>query len=605
MLFFDFEVFIKDWLVVILDMDNRKEHVIINSPSDLKQFYQEHKTDIWVGFNNHHYDDYILKGILCDMNPKEINDHIIIKEKAGWTFSNLFRSIPLLSYDVFQAKIDRGLKFFEGSLGNMVKESSIPFDIPRKLTEEELQETVKYCRRDVEQTVEVFMQRKADFDAIMSLIKMFPEVLSIRDIGLTKAQISAKILECEKVRRNDEFDLFVLPCIQIKKYRKAIDFYMSMVGKTNQKEVYSESLNMIIAGLEHNISWGGIHAGKEKYQNLGHGRQIWHVDVASFYPRLMIFHNLLTRNSKKPEKFKMIYNRRIELKHAGKKKEQAPLKIVINGTYGISKAINSLAYDPRNANLICLNGQLMLIDLIEHLEVIDGFELIQSNTDGLIVSLPDTDEAFEQMDDICFEWEKRCNMELEFDEISSIWEKDVNNYVFIFSNGKIERKGAYVKELSPLDYDLPIINKALVDRLVKGIPIEATINGCQDLKEFQMVKKISSKYDCIMHGGHWEKHKAINPATGRLKTFTRFVGNTKKLNEKCVRVFASVNESDGGLWKIKKDGSKAKVEGTPEHCFIFNDEVNGVKVPRQLNKQWYIDTAYDRLSGFGICEGRR
>ena len=41
MLFFDFEVFIKDWLVVILDMDNRKEHVIINSPSDLKQFYQE------------------------------------------------------------------------------------------------------------------------------------------------------------------------------------------------------------------------------------------------------------------------------------------------------------------------------------------------------------------------------------------------------------------------------------------------------------------------------------------------------------------------------------------------------------------------------------
>lgn len=247
----------------------------------------------------------------------------------------------------------------------------------------------------------------------------------------------------------------------------------------------------------------------------------------------------------------------------------------------------------------------MLIDLIEHLEVIDGFELIQSNTDGLIVSLPDTDEAFEQMDDICFEWEKRCNMELEFDEISSIWEKDVNNYVFIFSNGKIERKGAYVKELSPLDYDLPIINKALVDRLVKGIPIEATINGCQDLKEFQMVKKISSKYDCIMHGGHWEKHKAINPATGRLKTFTRFVGNTKKLNEKCVRVFASVNESDGGLWKIKKDGSKAKVEGTPEHCFIFNDEVNGVKVPRQLNKQWYIDTAYDRLSGFGICEGRR
>lgn len=117
MLFFDFEVFIKDWLVVILDMDNRKEHVIINSPSDLKQFYQEHKTDIWVGFNNHHYDDYILKGILCDMNPKEINDHIIIKEKAGWTFSNLFRSIPLLSYDVEDGDYLQNIAFVGKTLG--------------------------------------------------------------------------------------------------------------------------------------------------------------------------------------------------------------------------------------------------------------------------------------------------------------------------------------------------------------------------------------------------------------------------------------------------------------------------------------------------------
>ncbi|MDO5361953.1 MAG: hypothetical protein Q4F03_04805 [Eubacteriales bacterium] len=604
MLFFDFEVFVKDWLVVILDMNARKEYIIVNSPDELKAFYEKHKNDIWIGFNNHHYDDYILKGILCDMNPKEINDHIIVKEQAGWTFSNLFRSIPLLSYDVFQAKVDRGLKFFEGSLGNMVKESSIPFDIPRKLTEAEIQETIKYCRHDVEQTVEVFIQRKADFDAIVSLIKMFSESLSIKDIGLTKAQMSAKILECKKVSRNDEFDLFVLPCIDIKKYRKAIDFYMSMKGKTNQKEVYSQKLNMVISGIVHNISWGGIHAGKERYMNLGKGRQIWHIDVASFYPRLMIFHNLLTRNSSKPDKFKMIYDKRIELKHAGKKKEQAPLKIVINGTYGISKAVTSTAYDPRNANLICMNGQLMLIDLIEHLEKIDGFELIQSNTDGLIISLPDTDEAFEQMDDICFEWEKRCNMELEFDEITSIWEKDVNNYVFIFSNGKVERKGAYVKELSALDYDLPIVNKAIVDRITKGIPIERTIRECDDLKEFQMIKKISSKYKCLLHGGHWDSYKAINPSSGRLKTFTRFIGNPTKLPERCVRVFASVNESDGGLWKIKKDGSQAKVEGTPEHCFIFNENVNDVKVPAKLDKQWYMNTAYDRIAGFGINEGR-
>ena len=608
MLFYDFEVFKYDWLVVIMDMTARKEVVIVNDPDKLEQFYKAHINDIWAGFNNNHYDQYIMKAILCGFDPKKVNDHIIVKEKPGWSYSSLFRNIRMLNYDVMQ-RTDRGLKFFEGSLGNMVKETSIDFTIQRKLTEEEIQETIKYCRHDVQQTIEVFLQRKDDFNAIIGLIKMFPEVLSINDIGLTKAQISAKILECEYVDRDDEFDLYVLPCIQLNKYKKAIDFFMDVTKAEYvcAEEVYASSMTMMIAGIEHTLAWGGIHAGREKYKNAGkvQGRQIWHIDVASFYPRLMIFHNLLTRNSKKPEKFKMIYDWRIDLKHQGKKKEQAPLKIVINGTYGISKSDTSKAYDPRNANLICMNGQLMLIDLIEHLEAIPGFELIQSNTDGLIVSLPDTDEAFEQMDDICYEWEKRCNMELEFDEIGDseghgIWQKDVNNYVFMFSNGKIERKGAYVKELSALDYDLPIVNKALIEKLIHGTPIEQTIMGCTDLKEFQMVRKISSKYSHILHGGYWETYKDINPATGKMKTFKRFVGEQNRLNEKCVRIFASTNPANGGVWKVHKKTGIAKMEGSPEHCFVWNDNVNGVPCPSELDKAWYIAMAQKRLNDFGV-----
>lgn len=46
MVFYDFEVFKYDWLVVILDMDNQKEHVIINNSSELEAFYQEHVNDI-------------------------------------------------------------------------------------------------------------------------------------------------------------------------------------------------------------------------------------------------------------------------------------------------------------------------------------------------------------------------------------------------------------------------------------------------------------------------------------------------------------------------------------------------------------------------------
>ena len=584
MIFYDFEVFKFDWLITAIDPEKRLTHRIWNDRESFTAFCEDHKYDIWVGCNNAHYDQYIKKAILCDLNPKAVNDWIIVDNLPGWQFSQLFNKFKFIEYDVL-TRIDRGLKVWEGFLGNRIKESSIPFNIQRRLTDEEKAETEKYCETDVLNTIEVFLNKKNDFDAIMGLISMFPETLSIWDVGRTKAQISAKILECHKVKRDDEFDLSVLPCIRIDKYKYAAEWYMRFRNhpSTDAKDIYSQKLKMMIAGLEHSISWGGIHAGKTQYHNSGvkQGRQIWHVDVASFYPRLMIFHNLLTRNSRKPEKFKQIYDKRIQLKHEGKKAEQAPLKIVINGTFGISKSDTSDAYDPRNANLICLNGQLMLIDLIEHLETIPGFELIQSNTDGLIISLPDTDVAFNRMDDICYEWETRCNMALEFDEITEIYQKDVNNYVFRFSNGKIERKGAYVKELGALDYDLPIVNKALVDFMMNHVPVERTILNCDDLKEFQQIKKIGQMYEYIVHG-------------------------QKRIPERVIRCFASKKPSDGGLFmKHNKKTKLDKIAGTPEHAFLWNDSVAGVKCPDQLNKQWYINLALERLDDFGVLGNDR
>ena len=98
MIFYDFEVFKDDWLTVILDMDNKEEHVIINDPEGLKEFHEQHTKDIWCGFNNVHYDQYILKGILCGFNPKEINDFIIKDNQAGWKYSDLFKKVPLIPW---------------------------------------------------------------------------------------------------------------------------------------------------------------------------------------------------------------------------------------------------------------------------------------------------------------------------------------------------------------------------------------------------------------------------------------------------------------------------------------------------------------------------
>lgn len=573
-IFYDFEVFKEDWLVVLIDVSERKETVIVNSQSELEDFYKQHKNDIWVGFNSRHYDQYILKGILAGFNPKEINDWIIIGGYAGWGFSDLLRQFPLNNYDVMSG-IDRGLKAFEGFMGNDIRESSVPFNINRKLTEAELQETIKYCRHDVEQTIEVFIKRKSDFEAQMGLIEMFDMPLS--NISKTKVQLSAEILEAKKRTYNDEFDISFPDTMQIKKYSAVVDWYKDPENrcyeyKTEKGTVKKKQLEIMVAGVPHQFGWGGVHGAVEKYSGEGY---FLNMDVASLYPSLMIRYNLHSRSCN-PSKFNDIVSTRLKFK-AEKNPLQAPLKIVINGTYGAMKDKNNPLYDPRQANNVCVYGQLLLLDLMEHLEAVPGLEIIQSNTDGVLVKMARYDD-YDLIDDICYEWEQRTGLNLEFDDCGwgKIFQKDVNNYVIVDEWGHYKSKGAYVKKLSDLDYDLPIVNKAVVDFMVNGVPVEKTITECTDLKEFQQVKKISGKYKYIKHG-------------------------ETVLQEKCVRVFASTSRYDGGLTKVHNStGRAAKVENTPSHAFLWNDSVEGVQVTGKLNKQWYIDLANKRLIDFGV-----
>lgn len=577
MIFYDFEVFQNDWLVVALDMTEQREHVIINDVEGLESFYNDHKRDVWVGFNSRNYDQYILKGILAGFNPKEINDFIIVQGNRGWQFSDIFRRIPLYNYDVMQ-NIDRGLKVFEGFLGSNIKESSVPFDIDRKLTSDELQETVEYCRHDVEQTVEVFLRRKADFDAQMALLKMFK--LPLSDISKTKAQLSAKILGASRRTYDDEFDINFPDTLVLRKYRDVLEWYKQPenrkyhVDPENPKS-RKMKLEIDIAGVPHIFAWGGVHGARTKYSGEGY---FINMDVASLYPSLMIRYNLHSRSCT-PAKFNEIVETRLKLKHEGNPL-QAPLKIVINGTYGAMKDKNNPLYDPRQANRVCVYGQLLILDLMERLEE-HGAEIIQSNTDGVLVRMPDgfkggADAFYNMVDDVAYLWELRTGLELEFDEYTRVYQKDVNNYVIVDAEGHYKSKGAYVKTLNALDYDLAIVNRAVVAYMVDGVPVEKTILACDELKEFQQVKKISSKYDYLFYDG-------------------------QTLLEKCVRVFASTDKRKGGLkMKHKSKTTLDKVSNTPERCFIHNDSVEGISCPNELDKSWYIELARKRLEGFGV-----
>lgn len=561
--FYDYEVFKHDWLVVIINPVERTETVIVNDEKKLKAYHDAHANEIWVGYNNRRYDQYIHKGILLGFNPKEINDYIIVDNKPGWQYSSLFNKISMINFDTM-LRNDTGLKSLEAFMGNDIRETTVPFDIDRKLTVAEIDQTIFYCRHDVEQTIEVFLNRKEEFDAAMGLVKIFN--LPLGYMGKTGAQRVANILGGKGLKFDDEFDFPIVPTLRLKKYKKVLDWY-----KNPDNHDYKKKQKVVIAGVEHTLAWGGIHGAIKQY--YGEGIYLM-ADVTAYYPSLQLRYKFGYRNMANPENFEKIHGENLRLKATGDKKARLPYKIADNAISGQLKDKYSPLYDPRDNNAICVNGQLLLVDLIEKLEpYIEA--LIQSNTDGILIKIKSIDD-YELIDDIVWEWEERTGMRMGFDIYTKVFQKDVNNYLLVGADGKTKTKGAYTKGLSAVDYDLPIINKALVDYMTNRTPVEKTIMDCDDLIMFQKVVKLTGKYWRAWH-------------------------NNEYMTEKCYRVFASKQRSDSYIGKCKEKGATIEKFGnTPERCFIENGSIKGMKCPSKLDKSWYINLAKDRLRQYGV-----
>lgn len=573
MIIYDFEVFKYDWLIVWLDTKTRKVHHIVNDKLLFEKFYNYYKDVIWVGYNSRNYDVWIAKAILCGFNPYEMNVWLIEKERKGFEFSRSLNKFPILNYDCSVGF--RSLKELEAFMGHDIKETTVPFNINRKLTEKEIYETLEYCQHDVMEEFEVFVETKSEFESHVGLVTEFELPFSM--INKTKAQMSAEILGAVKKPHDDEFDISLPNNIQLGKYQFIRDHFENWAK--NSKNYEEITLETMVCGVPHVFGVGGVHGSQDKYYGTGFYLM---ADVGSYYPAGMIEYDFLSRNVTDKKKYRRIRDDRMIMK-ANKDPRQAPRKIVLNATFGASKDKYNNLFDPLQANNLCIANQLFLIDLLEKLE--GKCELIQSNTDGVLLKLF-REEDKEMIMEICHEWERRTLFELEFDEYTTVIQKDVNNYIIIDKDGHIKRKGAYVKKLNRLDNDMPIVNKAVVDWFVNKIPVEQTVMASDRLIDFQKITKISGKYEF----GFKEQY---NEPIG----FDVKQGHI--VNEKVHRCFASLDPSDGSLYKKKRDKETLdKTASTPIKCFIDNSNVENKPVPKKLDKQWYIDLAKERIKDF-------
>lgn len=561
----DTESFRYDWCFCGIDVTDGTEYCFWNDAEALREFYTRHKNDLLVLYNGRHYDQYIIKAILLGMNPYDVNQWIIKDDNPGWAFSNAFKKVPLNFFDV-QFNQLKSLKQLESSMGLDIQETEVDFNINRPLTDEERELTIKYCKHDVRATIKVLEESMTEFTGYCNILTAFKRPL--RDMCKTKAQLGAVVLDAKKPVKpwDDEWDFPVVDTLRLDKYDYIRQWYLN-------PENHNEKAKLVttVAGLETTYKYGGLHSATP---NLNKKGCFLLVDVGSYYPALMIRYGLLSRNVPDPSKFVKLRDDRIAYKGVNDDMAYA-MKILINSVYGSMGLESSSLYDPRQMRAVCVNGQLLLTDLMEKVEHIAT--AVNGNTDGVIFEINEKDK--DEVISICKEWEKRTGMSLEYKFYDGIYQKDVNGYVLTKNGKAVKRVGDYVKESKPLDSDLPIVRDALVELLVNGTKPEDIIYPCNELMKFQKTVKAGGTYSHVEHNG-------------------------KIYQQKVFRVFASKDENDGSIYKVKEGKNPEKIANTAERVFIYNDSVVGVQCPPNLDKDYYVQLVYERYNAYMVGDKR-
>lgn len=580
---YDVEVFCKDWLVIFKDIETGKYTAVHNDNEELKECISE--DCIYIGFNSKHYDQFIIKAICCGFTPqevKQVND-FIIGGGQGWECPMLrdffFRFNNVDIKDDMQ--IGLSLKAIEGHLGLSVEESTVPFDIDRSLTEEELKETAKYCIHDVD-TTEKLVELRKDYLKNKIHIGKLAGLDEVKAMGMTNAKLTAALLKAEQKPHDDERK-YVYPPNLKREYipQEVFDFFDRMYDpEISDKELFSDKQTFSIGDCPGVVGYGGIHAAIPNYFFVEtEDRVIRNKDVASYYPHLMTLCGYTSRNIPSAQIFEDVLETRMKAKASGDKATANALKLVVNTTYGaLLNKYNDL-FDPLMGRSVCITGQLFLMELAQHLYAdIPDLKIVQLNTDGIMV---ECDRKYlPKLDEICDEWQSRTGFELEEDAVVRIAQKDVNNYVEVQEGGKAKSKGGYlVRGISTvgafnINNNACIVAAAVKEYLVNGVPVEDTINGCNDIFQFQLIAKAGVKYREAYH----------------------LVDGEKVPVQKVNRVYATKDERYGKLFKVKAENdSTAKIEMLPEHCIIDND--NHLTID-DVDKTFYIEMAKKRINDF-------
>lgn len=613
---YDIEVLSDDWVVVFRNPEKTDHVVIANDNHSLREFLNQ--PDIIIGgFNNKHYDNWVMTTMYeggSNVEVKRHSDFIITEGRAGWEFPFIqYKRLPCPTFDLRDDIPDPGisLKAIEGNLKLPIVESSIPFDIDRKLTPEELDKLIRYCKKDVDASVRLYQERKENYIDAKALISEMYGLPVAEGVGLTNAKLCARILGAKPKKFDDERDYVIPDNIDTNLIPKVIlDFFLQIRDKSIPDEklfgagkgAKGMTLDLILktsyGECPVTYAWGGVHGAKPCITvEETDDRVIINWDVASLYPNSMLNFGYCSRAMEDPEAYRKLVERRLGYKRSGDKLRSNALKLPINTTYGaMLNQYNDLG-DRWAGRSVCISNQLAMTMLIVMLcKACETIDFININTDGVMFTIDRNEVA--KSEAIVADWCKVTKFEMERDDFKKVIQKDVNNYIGITPDGSFKTKGGYVSLYKGGTFktnSLQIIHKAIVDYLVKGVPAEETINNCTDIFAFQNIVKTGGTYEGSYH----------------------YINGEREPIQKVNRVYAVKDAKYGavvkGKWiteKRKKDKTTGKMVSTPvdppqwsetvisecpDHAYIDNENVLTVD---DLDKDYYIDMAKKRIDKY-------
>lgn len=282
----------------------------------------------------------------------------------------------------------------------------------------------------------------------------------------------------------------ILPSIQFEQpeFTRILNWLKSQVI-TETRGVF-EDVTCTVNGFTFVFGLGGVHGSVENTTVESDDEfVIVDLDVASFYPNLAIVNNFYPQHL--GEEFGRIYKNLYEQRKAYPKgsAENAMLKLALNGVYGDSNNPFSVFYDPLFTMSITLNGQLLLCKLAEFTIEWTHAELIQMNTDGMTIRLPQCE--MDSLNTVIHEWESMTGLQLEQVEYSRMIIRDVNSYIGVYTNGKVKRKGAYEHDLEwHQNHSALVVPKVAEQVLVHGAPIRSSVEAHPDIMDFMLRAKV-------------------------------------------------------------------------------------------------------------------